>query len=204
MDVTGGFGTTTWTVTRAVNGSSATTHASGQTIIWNSGETSGELSWNATTKTLTAMGTIFIDGSAKVSNLAVNTYNGQAALYLSGTYYQNGTLCSAVSGTGCDFSGWNPNRDMLTIIANGNGGQVNSGDSIQVANNFSFQGALFGTNAVELGNNANVDGPIIGSQILLSNNLTTNNFPTITTVPVGMPSNPAVYGQPNPPQNFSG
>ena len=73
-----------------------------------------------------------------------------------------------------------------------------------MSNNFSFQGGLYGTNAVEFGNNDNVDGPIVGSQILLSNNLTTNAFPLITVVPVGMPSNQAVYAQPNPPQGFSG
>jgi hypothetical protein len=49
-----------------------------------------------------------------------------------------------------------------------------------------------------------VDGPVVGSQILLSNNLTTNAFPIITIVPVGMPSNNNVYAQPNPPQAFSG
>jgi hypothetical protein len=204
MNVTGGFGTTTWTVQRGVNGSTAATHASGQTIIWNSGQTSGELSWNSTTKTLTTIGTIFIDGSATVSNGATNTYNGQGTLYLSGTYYQNGTLCAASAGSTCNTSSWDPNTDLLTIVANGSGGQVNPNDSIQVANNFFFQGGLYATNAVELGNNVSVDGPIVGSQILLSNNLTTNNFPTITTVPVGMPSNPAVYAQPNPPQGFSG
>ena len=204
MTVTAGFGTTTWTVTRGAGGSTATTHANGQTLIWNSGQTDGELSWNATTKTLTTIGTIYIDGSAKVSNGAVNTYNGQATLYLSGTFWQNGSLCGKVSGSSCDFNGWNPNTELLTIVANGNGGQVNPGDSIEVENNFSFQGGLYATNAVELGNNVTVDGPIVGSQILLSNNLATNNFPTITTVPAGMPSNPAVYAQPNPPQSFSG
>ena len=44
----------------------------------------------------------------------------------------------------------------------------------------------------------------MGSEIILSNNVTTNAFPTITTVPVGMPANPAVYAQPNPPHLFSG
>ena len=29
-------------------------------------------------------------------------------------------------------------------------------------------------------------------------------FPLVTTVPAGMPSNPAVYAQPNPPQLFAG
>jgi hypothetical protein len=203
MDVTAGFGTTTWTVTRGVNGSTAASHASAQTVLWDT-PPSGELSWNATTKSLTIKGTILIDGSAKVSNGALNSYNGQGTLYLSGTFLQNGSLCGGISGSSCDFSAWNPNTEMLTIVANGNGGQVNPGDSIQLNNNWSFQGALYATNIVELGNNVTVDGPIVGSQILLSNNLTTNAFPTITTVPAGMPSNPAVYAQPNPPQSFSG
>jgi len=90
------------------------------------------------------------------------------------------------------------------IVANGNGGQVNPGDGIQIVNNFSYQGGLYAINAVEFGNNVNVDGPIVGSQIVLSNNLTTNAFPFITTVPVGMPANKDVYAQPNPPQSFSG
>ncbi len=203
MNVTSGFGTTTWTVTRGVNGSTATTHASGQSVLWDT-QPSGEISWNPTTKSLTVKGTIFIDGSAKIGDSAVNTYNGQATIYLSGTFLQNGSLCGAVSGTSCDFAGWNPNSEMLTIVADGNGGQVTPGDSIQLNNNWSFQGGLFATNAIELGNNVTVDGPLVGSQILLSNNLATNAFPTITTVPVGMPSNPAVYAQPNPPQSFSG
>ena len=204
MTVTGGQGTTTWTVTRGVNGTTAGSHVISQTVNWDDAGTSGEISWNATTKTLSLTGTIYIDGSAKISDSAVNSYNGQATLYLSGTFYGNGSVCAAVSGTTCNFAGWNPNFDMLMIVANGNGGQVNPGDSIQIVNNFSYQGGLYATNAVEFGNNVNVDGPIVGSQIVLSNNLTTNAFPTITVVPDGMPSNTEVFAQPNPPQSFSG
>jgi hypothetical protein len=204
MTVTGGQGTTTWTVTRGVNSTTAAAHVTAQTVARDDVGTSGEISWNATTKTLTVTGTIFIDGSAKISNASLNTYNGQATLYLSGTFYANGSLCAAVSGSACNFAGWKPDSEMLMIVANGNGGQVTPGDSIQIANNFSYQGGLYATNAVEFGNNVNVDGPIVGSQILLSNNLTTNAFPFLTTVPVGMPSNNEVYAQPNPPKSFSG
>jgi len=204
MTVTGGQGSTTWTVTRGVNSTTAANHVNAQTVEQDDAGTSGELSWNATTKTLTVSGTIFIDGSAKVSNAALNTYNGQATLYLSGTFYANGSLCGAVSGTSCNFAGWNPDKELLMIVANGSGGQINPGDGIYIANNFSYEGGLYATNAVEFGNNVNIDGPVVGSQILLSNNLTTNAFPTISTVPVGMPSNNDVYAQPNPPQSFSG
>jgi Tfp pilus assembly protein PilX len=202
MTVTAGAGTTTWTVTRAANNTSAATHAAGASVYWDNADTSGELSWNATSKTLTVKGTIFIDGSAKVSQTA--NYNGQATLYLSGTMLFNGSLCGVPTGSSCVFANWNPNSEMLTIVANGTGGQVNAGDSIQFANNQYFQGGLFGTGNVEYTNNASSDGPIMGSQVILANNVVTNSFPNITTVPVGMPGNPAVYAQPNPPQMFSG
>jgi hypothetical protein len=113
-------------------------------------------------------------------------------------------MCASISGSNCNFASWNPDFDMLMIVANGDGGQIDPGNSIQIDNNFSYQGGLYGTNAVEFGNNVNVDGPIVGSQIVLSNNLTTNAFPNISIVPVGMPSNEEVYAQPNPPQGFTG
>jgi Tfp pilus assembly protein PilX len=211
MTVTGGFGTTVWTVTRGAHNSTATTHVISQTVNLVNDQTpnwappaSGELSWNATTKTLTVTGTILIDGGAKVSNSAMNSYNGQGTLYLSGTLRLTGSLCGKVSGTTCDTAGWKPDDEMLMIVANGSGGQVNPGDSIFMDNNNSYQGGLYGVNAVEFGNNASVDGPIVGSQILLSNNLVTNSFPTISEVPSGMPSNNDVYAQPNPPQGFTG
>jgi hypothetical protein len=204
MTVTGGLGTTSWTVTRGVSGTTAASHAINQTVLWDDAKPSGELSWNASTKTLTVKGTIYIDGSARITNGQMNTYNGQATLYLTGTFRATGSLCGAVSGSSCSVANWNPNTEMLTIVADGNGGQVNPGDSIQIDNNYWYQGGLFGTNAVEFGNNVNIDGPVIGSQILLSNNLTTNSFPTIDSVPANMPSNRTVYAQPNPPELFSG
>ena len=166
----------------------------------------GELTWNATTKVLTVYGTMFIDGSIKLTNGALNSYNGQATLYLSGTVYMNNNtkLCGGVSGSSCDFSAWNPNTEMLTFVANGSGGQAGTGNSILVSNNAVFQGGLFATENLSYTNNARSDGPMVGAEIKFSNNVQNDQFPTITTVPVGMPGNPAVYAQPNPPQLYSG
>jgi hypothetical protein len=167
----------------------------------------GELSWDNTTKTLTIHGTLFIDGSAKVANGVLNRYVGQGVIYLSGTFYLNGKLCGGVSGTNCDFPSWDPNTRMLGIIANGVGPSGNSsvpaGDSIYVANGGSFQGALYATGNLDYGNNAYSDGPMIGSQIILSNNVSTQAFAPLIA-PAGMPGSPEVYAQPNPPQQFSG
>jgi hypothetical protein len=203
LNVTAGFGTTSWTVTRGVNNSGAAAHVASQSVDWSTAP-SGLLAWNATTKTLTVSGTVYIDGSAKVSNGAVNSYNGYGTLYLSGTFLISGSMCAVVVSGACNFPGWNPDKDLFMVVANGSGGQINPGDSIMMNNNWSWQGGLYGTNAVEFGNNDKVDGPIVGSQIVLSNNLTTNAFPLINVVPIGMPSNQAVYAQPNPPQGFSG
>jgi hypothetical protein len=169
-----------------------------------SDDPSGELSWNATTKVLTVAGTIYIDGSAKVGNGTLNQYNGQATIYLSGTFLVSGSLCGGITGGACDFAAWNPNTEMLTVVADGSGGQAGTGNSITVTNNSTFQGGLFATSAVNFSNNSKSDGPIVGSHVIMANNMTSDSFPTITVVPVGMPGNPAVYAQPNPPQMFSG
>ncbi len=166
----------------------------------------GELSWNATTKVLTVSGTIYIDGSVKATNGSLNQYNGQATMYLSGTFLidNNTKLCGGVSGASCDFASWNPNTEMFTITTAGSGGQAGTGNGIKIDNNSEFQGALYAAASIEFSQNARSDGPMVGDTLTFSNNVQNDSFPTITTVPVGMPGNPTVYAQPNPPQMFSG
>ena len=166
----------------------------------------GELSWNATTRVLTVHGTMFIDGSLKLTNGLLNSYNGQGTLYLSGTVYMNNNtkLCAGIYGSECDFSSWNPNTEMLTFVAGGSGGLAGSGVGILMDNGAQFQGGLFSSYAVRFANNSRSDGPIVGSTMIFDNNVSNDQFDTITTVPVGMPGNPAVYAQPNPPQLYSG
>jgi hypothetical protein len=183
---------------------------SGQTAPVCTQYPSGELAWDPLTKTLTAYGTMFIDGSAKVDNGALNQYNGRATLYLSGTLRLNGKLCGGVSLLNCDFAAWDPNKEMLTFVvggdgANGNGGQqVPSGFSVDAINNAQFQGGIYATNAVNFGNNAKSDGPLVASYVVYSNNVTSDSFPIIQTVPAGMPGSPLIYAQPNSPQLYGG
>lgn len=170
----------------------------------------GELSWDNTNKHLTISDTIFIDGSAYINNGAVNQYSGQATLYVRGSFLmKNSTLCGNLNAakTACDTLTWDPNKQLLCVVANGNGSlpadnQVSAGDSAQFVSSY-FQGAVFGTNNVEIDTTSNVDGPIVGSSIKLGQSVTTS-FPTITTVPVGMPSNPTIYAQPQPPSDYNG
>jgi hypothetical protein len=169
----------------------------------------GSIIWDATSKVLTVSGTIFIDGHIRFEPSTAGQliqYNGQASIYASGSILvKNVKLCGGVSGSDCDFPAWNPNTQMLTLVSNGSGGQtdVSTGVSIEVKS-ASFQGALYATNKVQLDTSSRVDGPMVGSEVVLGQSIQTDDFETITTVPVGMPGNPAVYAQPNPPQLYSG
>lgn len=166
----------------------------------------GELSWDASTRVLTIRGTMFIDGSVYANNGLLNSYDGQGTLYLRGSFLldNNTKLCGGTNGSSCDYGAWNPNTELFTIIAHGNGGQVPTGSSIQLDNSSQFQGALFATNGITLSNNASSDGPMLGGTIIVNQNFTADDFGTIQTVPPGMPGNPQVFAQPNPPQRFSG
>jgi hypothetical protein len=158
----------------------------------------GELSWNAATHVLTVSGTIFIDGSAYINNGAVNTYTGQATLYLSGTFLlKNSKLCAGVNagGTSCDTAGWDPNTTLLGIITNGSGGQVNSWDGVQLVSAM-YQGALFASADIDTDTTSNADGPLCASAVNLGQSANTS-FPAITILPIGMPGGFAIYAQPD-------
>ena len=169
---------------------------------------SGSLTWDATNRLLTVSGTIFIDGHVhfEPSGSTPVQYNGQASIYASGSILvKNAKICGGISGSDCDFASWNPNTEMLTLVSNGSGGQtdVDTGVSVEVKS-ASMQGALYATNKVRLDTSSRVDGPMVGSEVVLGQSIQTDDFETITSVPVGMPGNPAVYAQPNPPQLYSG
>ena len=165
--------------------------------------TTGSISWSAATKTLTINGAIYIDGSAAVTNGAVNEYNGMATLYLSGSLSVNGKMCGKRNAglTDCDFTGWNPNTEMLIVAAHGSDA---SGNSVLLQNGAKWEGGIYGTKTDALSNNAVVEGPTIGGTFSFSNNVVLSPFPKITVVPLGAPGNPNVYAQPQPPSGYSG
>jgi len=171
-----------------------------------------ELSWNATTHVLNIKGTMFIDGSVKIDNGVTNSYVGQGVIYLSGTLLvKNSKLCGKLdpsNSSNCTTSGWDPNVNLITFVANGNGSspspdnQVTAGDSVQVVSSH-VQGAIYATNVIEIGTTSNVDGPLDGSTVILGQ--TSNSaFPPFTLVPSGMPGNSAVYAYAQNPEMYSG
>jgi hypothetical protein len=105
-------------------------------------------------------------------------------------------MCAVVSGTDCNFApnAWDPNQNLLAVVANGNGGfGVSTGISVQIGCLERFQGALFGTNAVYFTAGtvgAKHQGPIVASTIILSSAAELKPFGTIRTVPTGFPGQP--------------
>jgi hypothetical protein len=94
-------------------------------------------------------------------------------------------------------------RQGAALRANGPGGiQIPAGDSIQLVS-ASFQGALYGTNAVDVDTTSQAIGPIVGSTVYLGQS-TGTSFPSVTVAPAGTPGSPLVYAQPNPPQLYGG
>lgn len=171
----------------------------------------GELSWNNTTKVMTIKGTIYIDGDVYIQNGAINKYTGQGVIYVGGTVLiKNSSLCGAIYNSACDMrtyqsspaQGWDPNQALICFVAKSTGGQDSTGDSVQLIS-ASLQGAAYATGNIDLGTTSNVDGPMVGNQVILGQSVTTS-FPSITIVPDGMPSNPTAYAQVDPPSGYSG
>jgi hypothetical protein len=176
------------------------------------GNPTGELSWDVTTKVLTVRGTIFIDGQAKIDNGQINTYVGQGVLYTSGSFaVANGSkMCAVKLGTDCDFTpgAWDPTQKLFAIVSNGNGGiGVLAGNSVQLGCLDRLQGVIYGTNAVQITGgvaSAKHQGPIVASTIVLASAAELKPFTLLSTVPRGLPGQPAGTTRVSPPRDFTG
>jgi hypothetical protein len=177
----------------------------------------GQLTWNPTAtanatygpaRTLTVAGSIFVDGNLKIETPTTDAYrySGKATIYARGSIaMKSSKLCGGVSGSDCDFAAWDPNTNMLAFVAYSSGGQqeVDTGNSIHLKS-ASFQGALYAEHDIQLDTTSKSDGPMVAGEIQLGQSVRTSDFPAITEVPAGMPSNPTVYAQPLPPELYKG
>jgi len=168
----------------------------------------GELSWDHTAKMLTVRGTFFIDGSVAVNYGFYNVpirYTGVGTIYVGGTFrFQNTQLCATVTSANdtCDFDHWEPNSTFLVIVANGSGGQVPVGDSIQLVSS-SFEGGLFATKAIELDTHSATEGPMLGGNVVFDNTIFARTWPLID-LPGGIPSTEPLEYSADPPSDYSG
>lgn len=167
----------------------------------------GVLAWDATTHVLTVKGTVYFDGNVRAGNGALNTYVGQGVVYASGSFEisSNTKLCALVVAGDCDFANWAPGTSLLGIVANGNGGgSVFSGYSVSVGASSRLQGAVYSTYGVSFGSLSKSQGPIIASFINPCSSMQMPPFPLLSSVPAGLPGQPAAAARPAAPYGYSG
>ena len=156
-------------------------------------------------KTMTVKGDVYIDGNVTSGTERRRSTPARATIYSAGYVTITARSCGKRSTPGSTApatpANWNPNTEMWIIAAHGDDG---SGNSVTFPNNATWEGGVYANKVIDLANNANVEGPIIGGSAIFSNNVTVKPFPVITTVPLGAPGNPNVYAQPNPPGGYSG
>jgi hypothetical protein len=172
----------------------------------------GQLTWDATTRTLKVVGTIFFDGSITMttSGNAPMTYTGngactttgscQSVIYASGDISINSEkLCAVLNsgGTDCDWNNWDPNKKLLIFASNGPTG-ITVGPS-----QTSFQGGLYATNTVATGQSAVTEGPLVsGTKAVVLGQQFGGTFPPITIAPFAIQQQPGGFYI-SPPTNFS-
>jgi hypothetical protein len=149
------------------------------------GKLIGELTWRPISPDLPSAGwalrisgTIFVDGDVTMNANAI--YVGKATLYASGrfTLGQEAKLCGIA---GCTSS-WAPATNLLAVVAG-----YSPGDSVTIANQAVFQGAIYAVGDYRETNNSTVWGPIIANRLFLQNSTMNYHVPIGTPLP-GMPS----------------
>jgi Tfp pilus assembly protein PilX len=178
----------------------------------------GQLSWNATTRILTVVGTIFFDGSITMTTTGNQpiTYAGsgacttvgscQSVIYASGDIsIDSEKLCAKLNSQGndCDWStlpangGWDPNNKILIFASNGTTG-VTVGPS-----QTSFQGGLYAANTVATGQSALTEGPLVsGTKTVVLGQQFGGTFPAIQLAPFSISQPPGGFYI-SPPTGFS-
>jgi Tfp pilus assembly protein PilX len=156
----------------------------GATYSCTSADGRTKLAWDATSRTFTIKGTVFIDGSARSS--ATNaTYVGKGTLILSGLYTManNTALCVNISGSTCDTTApWDADTTALAIVADGLDPLTGASIDIKKGN---FQGLLLGNGDID----ASVSGTlVIGPMVSVYGNVDAGQSGTLQFPPISFAS----------------
>ena len=132
--------------------------------------------------TLQVNGTIFFDANLVVQNNTQLVYTGKGAIYGSGTV-EIENLSRICSVAGC-ASSWNPNVNMLTLVA----GSANV-PAWSLGNNSRFQGGAYAVGGFEVDNSGEMTGPVVADAIEATNSAVFHAWTPFTSPPVGVPLN---------------
>jgi hypothetical protein len=162
-----------------------------------SGNTIGRLAWDPSTKTLTASGTIFIDGNLTIGSNrhALYTAGTSATIYVNGTvsFSNDGSICGPGSGSTASspcLDKWDPNQGELLLWALNTANKV---PGFTAGGNAYFEGGA-AVNGQYLGSNgAKVKGPVIANYGEIDGDGKQKAF---ITVPGGAPGGGTSLGAP--------
>jgi hypothetical protein len=100
----------------------------------------------------------------------------------------------------CDYTGWDPNKELLAVVTGNLGGQPT--DSAVTIKNSEFQGALWSSATIEIDTHSNTQGPMVAAREIFKNSSQARPFPWIQTVPAGIPGNAVTAYIADPPRNY--
>ena len=149
------------------------------------------------TKSLTATGTIFIDGNLDIGSNrhALYTAGTSATIYVNGTvsFHNDGSICGP--GPGSDavdpcIDKWDPNQGELLIWALNT---ANTVPGFQALGNASFEGGALVKGKYVGTNGASIKGPVIANYGEIDGDGKSKAF---VTVPGGFPSDAFTLGTP--------
>jgi hypothetical protein len=157
----------------------------------------GRLAWDPATKSLTATGTIFIDGNLDIGSNqhALYTAGTSATIYVNGTvsFHNDGSICGPGPGsTAVDpcLGKWDPNQGELLIWALNTSNVV---PGFTTLGNASFEGGAAVTGKYSGSNGASVKGPVIANYGEIDGDGKSKAF---VTVPGGAPGGGPTLGAP--------
>lgn len=134
---------------------------------------------------MTIDGVVFIDGDIIFDATKTLTYTGRGSIYASGTItLQKLNLCVTVTGKYCNFStgSWDPEDNLMVLVA----ASTTDATDFVLQNGVQFQGAIYASTQYQEFNSAQMQGPIMASNLILENSSQVKSLPFNTLAP-GMP-----------------
>ncbi len=168
--------------------------------------TTGELSWNNTTKELKVRGVVYIPSNVAVTqDLYYTTFgagspHASATMFIAGTLdYSKHNICALrqTGKTDCDTRTWDPNvhSELAAVMPNlpgQTGIATNPSHGVTALNSGQFQGFLYTDGTVNReGGNGYISGTVFAASMIFQGGASTAPAPGVFRLPLG------VYGTPH-------
>jgi hypothetical protein len=158
--------------------------------VTSGGQTIGQIAWSpGNPGTLTIKGTIFFDGNISMTGSARGLLSGSGTIYASGTINMAGStqICGVFNAGSCDWSNWNPNTNMLVMVA----GSTGTTPDLTLGQSAQYQGGLYASTDFSQGSSVKVQGPVVANNMYISAS-SQASWPNIGTFPQGTPGGSSV------------